>query len=947
MRKILPALFFLLLCLATPSFADEILVPAGSTWKYLDNGSNQGTAWTGTAFNDGTWASGAAQLGFGDGDEATVVNGGPSTSRFVTTYFRRSLGITNASSFTGYALQVKRDDGVVVYVNGVEVYRNNMPSGAIAFNTYASTAVSDDGATFQAVNLGAGAFVTGNNVIAVEIHQSNATSSDLSFDLELTGITPVDQVLVPAGSTWKYLDNGSNQGTAWRGTSFNDGTWAEGAAQLGYGDGDEATVVNGGPATSRFVTTYFRRSLGITNAAAFTSYALEVKRDDGVVVYVNGVEVYRNNMPSGTVAFNTYASTAAGDDGATFQTVNLGTGAFVTGNNVIAVEVHQSNATSSDVSFDLQLTGVGSSTAGVNEVIYLWSGAVQPTSATVVAKLTNASTTCRLVVSTSASLANPVLSAAVTASAANNYMAKMPITGLTPNTPYYYAVQSGGVTDGSSDDIGRFQTPADGAFSFKFTLGACAVNSNHQAYTLMDSKQPAFHLATGDFHYANPNSGTDVNVHRLPYEQNMLSQAPTRTFFLRTPLAYVWDDHDYCGNDSQGSSVGRTNARQAFQEYVPHYPLAAGSGNVPVYQAFTIGRVHFILSDLRSERITSTMMGATQKTWFKNQCLYARDNNLMIAWVTSVSFGGTIADNWGGFTAERTELGNFFRDNDIRNLCILSGDAHMVAIDNGSNHDFSTGANNPNDYPVFQAAAINNNGSTKGGTYSEGGTFPNPSSTTGQYGLVEVTDNGGSTITIKFTAYRTAGNTASESVLTSYTFSRTLSTAAAAAGSLSARTVAQGQKVQLAWNAPSPAGPYVLEHSKDGRHYVPIRTVTGTSGAFTHDTPETGWNYYLLRGANGQIQRRQLFVLGNIGLSLAPNPASSHVAVHLSHVKGVGEGRYILYNNRMKTQLQGDVKLREGNNTFDIETGHLPAGEYFLHVVLNGNEIVQKLVVLK
>ena len=64
-------------------------------------------------------------------------------------------------------------------------------------------------------------------------------------------------------------------------------------------------------------------------------------------------------------------------------------------------------------------------------------------------------------------------------------------------------------------------------------------------------------------------------------------------------------------------------------------------------------------------------------------------------------------------------------------------------------------------------------------------------------------------------------------------------------------------------------------------------------------------------------------------------------------MKGVGEGRYILYNNKMKAQLQGDVKLREGNNTFDIETGHLPAGEYFLHVVLNGNEIVQKLVVLK
>ncbi len=187
------------------------------------------------------------------------------------------------------------------------------------------------------------------------------------------------------------------------------------------------------------------------------------------------------------------------------------------------------------------------------------------------------------------------------------------------------------------------------------------------------------------------------------------------------------------------------------------------------------------------------------------------------------------------------------------------------------------------------------------------------------------------------------GFTTSESVLTTSTFSRTLSSAT---GSFSARTVAQGQKVQLAWHAPSSAGQCVLEHSKDGRHYAPIRTATGTSGAFTHDTHETGWNYYRLRGAKGQVQRRQLSVPGNIGLSLAPNPASSHVAVHLSHVKGVGEGRYILYN-KMKTQLQGDVKPREGNNSFDIETGHLPAGEHFLDVVLNGNEIVHKLVVLK
>jgi hypothetical protein len=471
-----------------------------------------------------------------------------------------------------------------------------------------------------------------------------------------------DEVLIAPGATWKYLANGSNQGTSWRSATFYDGAWANGRAQLGYGDGDETTVVNGGPSTNRYVTTYFRKSFSITNASAFTGYALRVKRDDGVVVYVNGREVWRNNLPAGTIAYNTYASVAAGDDGGTFHTVNLGPGVCKTGTNVVAVEIHQANAGSSDISFDLHLAGVSGVAAspGVNEVIYQWSGAVQPTSATVVAKLTNPSTSCRLVVSTSASLSSPLLSPAATASSANNNMARMTIRGLVPNTTYYYAVQSGGVTDNSTGDVGRFRTPAAGAFSFRFTVGSCAVSSDHQVYTLMRYKSPLFHLTTGDFHYANPNSGTDINVHRLPYEQNMLSQATSRAFFLRTPFAYVWDDHDYSGNNSNATSTGKTNARRAYQEYVPHYPLAAGSGNVPIYQAFTVGRVRFILSDLRSERTSTAIMSSTQKTWFKNQCLYARDNRLIIAWVSAVSFGGNHADNWGGYRAERTELSNFF-----------------------------------------------------------------------------------------------------------------------------------------------------------------------------------------------------------------------------------------------------------------------------------------------
>jgi phosphodiesterase/alkaline phosphatase D-like protein len=761
-----------------------------------------------------------------------------------------------------------------------------------------------------------------------------------------------DQTLISQGSTWRYLDNGSNQGTAWRTSTFSDASWRSGPAQLGYGDGDEATVVNGGPTSNRFITTYFRRAFNITNAAAFTGYTLQIKRDDGVVIYVNGTEVYRNNMPSGTISHTTLASSNAGDDGANFLTATLSASAFVTGTNVIAVEIHQRSASSSDISFDLGLIGTEATAGGtINEVIYQWSGAITPTSAAVVAKLTNASTTCRLVVSTSSTLSNPVYSTNATASSSNNFMAKMNVTGLVPNTTYYYAVESNGATDISSDDIGKFTTPANTAFSYKFTVGSCAVNSNHQAYTLMNNKAPLFHLTTGDFHYDNPNSSTDINVHRRPYENNMLSQTPTRNFFKNTALAFMWDDHDYSGNDSQGSSAGRTNARLAYQEYVPHYTLAAGTGNVPIYQSFTIGRVYFILSDLRSERGGSTMMGSAQKTWFKNQCLFARDNNLIIAWVSSVSFGGNQSDNWGGFTAERTELSNFFRDNNIRNMFILSGDAHMLAIDNGSNHDFSTASNNPNDYPVFQAAAINNSGSTKGGTYSEGGTFPNPNSSTGQYGVVDVTDNGGSDITIKFTGYRTSGNTTTESVLRSYTFTRTLATAAArtrSATGMSLRAVAEGQKVQVLWEKEETLESLIIQRSKDGKTFSDISTVMAANGMFTDEMPENGWNYYCIKNAEGQtLSEKSIFIVRKSSVELFPNPATGIVNIRIKNMPQDITGRYIVYNVNMKTALQGDATLTHGDSHFTLDVSALPSGWYYVHIVVNGVELVEKLLVSK
>lgn len=761
----LRALFCLLTFGLLPSMrAAETLLTVNASWRFLDTGADLGTAWRATNFNDSLWNAGPAQLGFGDGDESTIINGGPSNARYITTYFRTTVVITNRSSLTNFGARLLRDDGAVVYVNWVEAFRQNMPGGVIVANTTAVAGLNaPEESTFYPQAIPPVLFIQGTNLIAVEVHQANATSSDLSFAMELLANTPVgnippsvtlvtpvagatflagapivvqatasdpsgpvqtveilrdgaviasaagstltitnsisavgthtflaratgsqgtgysttnmigihlpdqhmvlfpnfmtesnlifqndafvrdgrlhlsmnppvsssggafipvkqfvrdgfdmtfqyeifDQVnrggdglafviqnnpllrsgnnggnigyagisnslavefdtldnsqlsdpddnhisvhtrgtlpnnehqsyalgtasgvglngvhtvrilytpgllkvffdnltapvltvsvnlatlfpldfgrawigltaatgvdaeahdilswsvltpepislritnpapaailtapvsllvgatatantgsvtrvefyddgvlfgekagagpyqaqwettrlgphtivavaynslgsnissepftvfvqagdgratLVPPGSVWHYWDRGVDQGTNWRTAGFDDSAWRIGAAQLGYGEGDEVTAVYGGPSASRFPTTYFRRNFTVTNLASLTNLAVRLLRDDGAVIHLNGSEMLRSNMPAGPISYGTLASTAVGgSDETNFFASAVNLGLLVEGVNTLAVEIHQSDIASSDVSFDLEL----------------------------------------------------------------------------------------------------------------------------------------------------------------------------------------------------------------------------------------------------------------------------------------------------------------------------------------------------------------------------------------------------------------------------------------------------------------------------------------------------------------------------------------------------------------------------------------------------------------
>jgi hypothetical protein len=185
-----------------------------------------------------------------------------------------------------------------------------------------------------------------------------ALSSDFSNIASAT--THSSLTLIAAGSTWKYLDNGTDQKSGWRATSFNDSTWKSGKAQLGYGDGDEATVVKFGSNSSRkYITTYFRQKFTLKDPTQITSLSAQLIRDDGAAVFLNNHEVWRSNMPTGTIGYRTLATKSiTGSDESKWQIASINKSWLLAGTNLIAVEIHQSSPSSPDISFDFKLTGI-------------------------------------------------------------------------------------------------------------------------------------------------------------------------------------------------------------------------------------------------------------------------------------------------------------------------------------------------------------------------------------------------------------------------------------------------------------------------------------------------------------------------------------------------------------------------------------------------------------
>ena len=422
---------------------ETVLVRSGANYSYFrgteepspDGAGLASTEWAERDFDDGAWDTGAGPFGYGDrvailGTQLTDMR-----NSYVSVYLRTNFNVADRGAISSLNLRADYDDGFVAYLNGVEIVRVGMVGTPPPFGELAASRESTGALTnFPVIDLSP--LRNGDNVLAIQAHNTTLASSDLHLNAELvanpaacpsgltcaydaatgnvtlswtnvlpeydsisivlngneiesdiggTSITYVDtgapageltygviavdgsnvecpdcealectltvldedDVLIPPGEFWTYFKGTEQPPADWAELDFDDAAWLEGQTGIGYGDADDMTVLD--DMQNNYASIFTRHIFDVNDASTIRSLILQVVVDDGMVAYVNGTEVGRVNMPAGDV-FNTTFATAAIAEG-TVQELTIDGNLIESGENIIAVSVHNTTIGSSDLSF--------------------------------------------------------------------------------------------------------------------------------------------------------------------------------------------------------------------------------------------------------------------------------------------------------------------------------------------------------------------------------------------------------------------------------------------------------------------------------------------------------------------------------------------------------------------------------------------------------------------
>jgi alkaline phosphatase D len=282
----------------------------------------------------------------------------------------------------------------------------------------------------------------------------------------------------------------------------------------------------------------------------------------------------------------------------------------------------------------------------------------------------------------------PVESTLVTASQENDWVVKISLTGLEPNTQYRYTLKFD--NQPQSHEHWTFKTFAPRGqpvkFRFAFGGGAGYVPPNERAWTTIENENPDVLVLLGDNVYIDDPT-TPAMQHYCYYRRQ--SRPEFRRLVAQTPVYTIWDDHDFATNDSQGGPAIDSPAwkRPVYKVYRDNWvnPAYGGDEHPGVYYDYYLGDVHFIMLDGRYYRdrkpadgSTPTMLGPVQKEWLKKTLKASEGKLIMLAspvpWVFEAK--GDSPDTWNGFKQEREEIFGFMEENKIEGVVLISADRH-------------------------------------------------------------------------------------------------------------------------------------------------------------------------------------------------------------------------------------------------------------------------------
>ncbi|MGO0577068.1 fibrinogen-like YCDxxxxGGGW domain-containing protein [Ornithinimicrobium panacihumi] len=423
-------------------------VAAGSTWSWRFDTTAPAEGWTQLGHDDSGWATGEAVLGYGSSSVSTDISVGAPTRRPLSAQFRHEFTVSDPGEYGTVDLTLLGNDGAVVWLNGTEVARVNLPTGPITSTTLA-TAAPPASAPPVTISVPAALLTEGDNVLAAQTHLNYRSTPNVLFDLSLVGtegpavapdppaaaslqalatspstvelawehvpgdyfsgyvlerdgavvaelgpdarahtdeglepgsshsytVSAVDAfgqatpsqaaevtlpepvpdpvVLVAEGSSWSWRFDAAPLAEDWVQAAFDDQGWAVGSAVLGYGSSKVSTDLKAGAPTPRPLSVQFRHEFTVDDPSGLGATQLTFLANDGAVVWLNGTEVARVNLPTGPLTQNTFATAAPGA-GAAPVTVAVPPGLLVAGQNVVTAQTHLNYRNSPNILFDLE-----------------------------------------------------------------------------------------------------------------------------------------------------------------------------------------------------------------------------------------------------------------------------------------------------------------------------------------------------------------------------------------------------------------------------------------------------------------------------------------------------------------------------------------------------------------------------------------------------------------